>query len=83
MENYSKSLLLNNLAYYRKLRNLTQTQLAYEVGVSRNTISSLENRLYCPSLTLAIKISRCLNVCIESIWFYEPSRLVKNPHSNY
>ena len=38
-----KMLIASNISYYRKLRNLSQTQLGTVLGVARNTISNLEH----------------------------------------
>ena len=46
----------NNVAVARKERNMTQTDLAESVGVSRNSISSIETGEYCPSARLAAMI---------------------------
>ncbi len=58
----------NKLEKYRKEQGITQTKLADELGVSRQTISSIENGRYNPSLVLAIKISRLLQKDIEEIF---------------
>lgn len=61
----------NKLELYRKEMDITQSQLAEELGVSRQTISSIENGKYNPSLVLAIKISRLLNKDIEDIFIID------------
>jgi putative transcriptional regulator len=55
----------------KELRNkvgITQDDLAKDVGVSRQTIISLEQGKYVPSLTLAMKIARIFNVSVEKIF---------------
>jgi len=59
-----------NLKKYRQLKELTQEQLAEEVGVRRETIMRLEAGKYNPSLKLAIDISRVVNVPIEEIFIF-------------
>jgi len=61
----------NQLEQIRKTRGIRQEELADSLGVSRQTISSLENGRYNPSIILAYKISRHFNVPIEEIFIYE------------
>ena len=53
------------LKKYRLLKDLTQEQLAAQVGVRRETIMRLEKAQYNPSLKLAIHISRVVGAPIE------------------
>ncbi|MDD3452750.1 MAG: helix-turn-helix transcriptional regulator [Bacilli bacterium] len=61
----------NNLEILRKEKNISQEELALILEVSRQTISSLENGRYCPSILLAFKISIYFNLPIEKIFIYE------------
>lgn len=61
----------NRLEEIRKSRGITQEQLAAALRVSRQTIGSLENGRYNPSIILAIKIARYFNLSIEDIFIYE------------
>lgn len=61
----------NNLEEIRKERGIRQEDLARELEVSRQTISSLEKGRYNPSIQLAFKISRFFNLSIEEIFIYE------------
>lgn len=61
----------NNLEHIRKQRGITQEELANVLEVSRQTIGSLENGRYNPSIQLAFKIARFFNVSIEDIFIYE------------
>jgi putative transcriptional regulator len=63
--------LKNRLEEIRKSRGVTQEQLAAALCVSRQTIGSLENGRYNPSIILAFKISRYFNLSIEDIFIYE------------
>jgi len=63
--------LKNNLAKIRKEKGVKQEELANELMVSRQTVSSLENGKYNPSILLAFKIARYFNVSIEDIFIYE------------
>ena len=55
----------------RKERNITQEDLASAVGVTRQTIISLENSRYNASLQLAHKIAEYFNTTIEEIFIFE------------
>lgn len=61
----------NRLEELRKARGLRQEELADLLEVSRQTIGSLENGRYNPSITLAFKISRVFGLPIEEIFIYE------------
>lgn len=63
--------LKNRLEQLRKQRNIRQEDLADALEVSRQTISSLENGRYNPSIQLAFKIARFFGVLIEEIFIYE------------
>ena len=55
----------------RKARGIRQEELADTLGVSRQTIGSLENGRYNPSILLAFKIARYFGMQIEDIFIYE------------
>ena len=61
----------NKLEELRKEKELSQDILASTLNVSRQTISSLENGRYNPSLILAFKIARYFKKDIEEIFIYE------------
>ena len=61
----------NRLEELRKERGLKQETLADALEVSRQTIGSLENGRYNPSITLAFKIARYFGLSIEDIFIYE------------
>lgn len=61
----------NSLKVERAKLNLTQQQLADEVGVSRQTINSIEADRYVPSTVLAIKISEVFNTTVNAIFMLE------------
>lgn len=64
----------NNLEMLRKEKNISQEELANILEVSRQTISSLENGRYSPSIQLAFKISIYFNLPIEKIFIYEEEK---------
>ena len=61
----------NRLEELRKARGIRQEELADVLGVSRQTIGSLENGRYNPSILLAFKIARYFGMQIEDIFIYE------------
>lgn len=61
----------NRLEELRKERGIKQEELAAVLEVSRQTIGSLENGRYNPSIILAFKISRYFGMPIEEIFIYE------------
>ncbi len=61
----------NRLEILRKERGLKQDELADLLEVSRQTISSLENGKYNPSILLAFKIAKVFQCSIEEIFIYE------------
>ncbi len=63
--------LKNRLEEIRKQHGIKQEDLARVLQVSRQTIGSLENGRYNPSITLAFKIARYFNMTIEEIFIYE------------
>ena len=61
----------NKIRELREQFNLTQQALAEKVEVSRQTIISLENGKYNPSIFLAYKISKVFNLSIEIVFIFE------------
>ena len=64
----------NLLEKFRERLDLTQEELAKELAVSRQTISSLENGRYNPSILLAFRIARYFGAGVEEIFIYEGER---------
>lgn len=63
--------LMNNLSILRATHGLTQAELAAQVGVSRKTINTVENRVFIPSTELALKIARALETPFEQVFFLQ------------
>ena len=61
----------NNIKALRKAHNITQDELAGAVGVTRQTIISLENGKYNASLQLAHKLAVYFGTTIEKIFIFE------------
>lgn len=64
----------NRIRVLRAEHEMTQEQLAELVGVTRNTIISIEKDKYCPSLKLGFRIARIFNVDINEVFTYEDDR---------
>ena len=61
----------NRLEEIRKQQGIKQEELAVILEVSRQTIGSIENGRYNPSIILAFKIARYFHMSIEEIFIYE------------
>ena len=61
----------NRIAELRRERRITQEELGAAVGVTRQTISSLENGRYNASLLLAHKIARYFGLTIEDVFLFD------------
>lgn len=60
----------NKLKVYRAMKEITQEELAQELGVTRQTIIAIEKDKYDPSLILVFKMAKFFNVQIEDIFIY-------------
>ena len=65
----------NRIEEIRKARNIRQEEFARLLGVSRQTISSLETGRYNPSIFLAYKIARFFDMTIEEVFIFEEDDL--------
>ena len=63
--------LKNKIENIRKEKNIRQEDFAKAMGVSRQTISSLENGRYNPSILLAYKIAKYFEMTIEEVFLFE------------
>ena len=61
----------NRIEEIRKEKGIRQEEFAKAMGVSRQTISSLENGRYNPSITLAYKIAKFFDMTIEEVFLFE------------
>ncbi|MBQ7777854.1 MAG: helix-turn-helix transcriptional regulator [Oscillibacter sp.] len=61
----------NRIEEIRKERGVRQEEFAKALGVSRQTISSLENGRYNPSILLAYKIARYFEMAIEDVFCFD------------
>lgn len=70
MEKDNGLILKNNLPSFRKEKGLSQAELAKMVGVSRNTISSIENGQFNPTAKLALILCIALDKKFEELFFF-------------
>jgi len=63
--------LLNHVKQARTKAGLSQAQLAEMVGVSRNTISSIETGQFCPTAKLALVLCIALDKKFEELFYFE------------
>lgn len=61
----------NRIEEIRKEKGINQDELAKTLGVSRQTISSLERGRYNPSITLAYKIAKLFELTIEDVFIFD------------
>ena len=61
----------NNIRVERAIKDITQADLAQKVGVSRQTINTIESNKYVPSTLLALKIARVFDKPLEQIFMLE------------
>ena len=63
--------LANRLKQLRADAGITQAELAEKVGVTRKTVNTVENGVFTPSATLAIKLAAALGVTVEELFWIE------------
>jgi putative transcriptional regulator len=61
----------NSIRVERAIHDMTQQQLAEQIGVSRQTINAMESNKYVPSTVLALKIARLFGKTVEEIFTLE------------
>ena len=65
----------NKIENIRKEQGILQDEMAKALGVSRQTISSLENGRYNPSIMLAYKIAKYFGMTIEDLFIFEEEEI--------
>ena len=65
----------NRIENIRKEQGILQDEMAKALGVSRQTISSLENGRYNPSIILAYKIAKYFGMTIEDVFVFEEEEI--------
>ena len=66
----------NRIEEIRKARGIRQEEFAKVLGVSRQTISSLENGRYNPSILLAYRIAKFFEMSMEEVFVFEEEELL-------
>lgn len=61
----------NSIRVERAIKDITQQELAQAIGVSRQTINSIESGKYIPSTVLALKIAQYFGKSVENIFELE------------
>ena len=62
----------NSIKVARAEKNLTQENLAHEIGVSRQTINSIEKGRYVPSTILTLKLAKVFDKTVEELFQLDP-----------
>ncbi len=70
-----QNILDNTLKVERAKRDWTQERLAHEVGVTRKTINTIENGRDIPSVFLALKLAKAMEVKVEDIFMLREDRI--------
>lgn len=65
MENWK---LHNHIKIQRAIKDVTQEELAAQVGVTRKTINTIENGVYVPSAILALRLARFFEIKVEDLF---------------
>jgi putative transcriptional regulator len=60
--------LVNQIKVQRAIKNITQEELAAQIGVTRKTINTIENGVFIPSTILAIKLARFFEIKVEELF---------------
>lgn len=69
--NLKKTVVKNNVRYLRRKADLTQEELADQVGVHRQTIISIEKQKYEPKIGVVLAIASIVNEPVEKVFFLE------------
>ena len=62
---------MNRVQQFREAHKISQTQLAKEINVARQTINLIENNKYNPSLDLCIRLAKTLHTDLNSLFWEE------------
>jgi len=69
-----ESELTNKIKIHRAIKNITQEELAAEIGVTRKTINTIENGKYIPSTVLAIRLAKYFGIKVEELFELKDSK---------
>ena len=70
-EKFKKRKICNRVAYYRRRNLWSQTELAERIGVSKNSISSIENRTFYPTLRVSMMLCQVFGLKFEDLFYFE------------
>ncbi|MDQ0271626.1 helix-turn-helix transcriptional regulator [Cytobacillus purgationiresistens] len=70
--------VVNHIREIRKKKGITQTKMAEDLQITRQTINAIEKHKYNPSLELALKLVRYFNVPIEEVFYLDESKEEKS-----
>lgn len=76
-----KLVFKNRIRMWRAEKRLSQADLAEMVGVSRQTISSIENLQFCPSARLSLLISMALEKTFEEVFYFDIEDTSQEKHN--
>ena len=62
----------NRIRALREERGWTQAHLAELTGVSRKTVNTVENGVFTPSVTVALKLAKVLDTQVETVFWLDP-----------
>ena len=66
--------LKNHLKVWRAKQDITQADLALEVGLSRQSINSIERGIYVPSVISAMKLAAFFKTTVEDVFYFEEEK---------
>lgn len=67
-----KEKVITNLKFYRtEVKNMTQQELADQVGMSRQSINAIEKEKFLPSIESSLKLARFFDIAVEELFYLE------------
>jgi putative transcriptional regulator len=63
--------LQNKIKVQRAIKNITQEELATQIGVTRKTINTIENGKFIPSVVLALRLAKYFDIPVEELFTLE------------
>ena len=63
--------LQNKIKIQRAIKNITQEELATQIGVTRKTINTIENGKFIPSVVLALRLAKYFDIAVEELFTLE------------
>ncbi len=66
--------LQNKIKVQRAIKNITQEELATQIGVTRKTINTIENGKFIPSVVLALRLAKFFGIAVEELLHWSDER---------